>query len=258
MLVMLSSASVYAQFLFPESFVMIPLDTNRRYAGIISGSFSSQTQKLIVNQLNTRGELATRLKGNNILTFAQNFQLVRNGTETVLSGGYVFVRFRNNISHHLYPEYTGQYQWLEVRGLLQKVALTSNLRYNMIRTDKLVLGAAAGIVMEYEKWGYDGVPDERLPANTNPKEVYNPRFNSYISYDHAIADRVSLDMAVYYQVRTDRQLSRPRLGSHSRVNFKINSHLVYSVTLRLMEDFEPVVPVDPLWYNFSNEIALTF
>lgn len=250
--------SAHAQFLFTESFVLIPLDTSKKYAGSIAGSFSQQTQKYVVTQIGSRVELAQRINRLNVLTLAGNFQVVRNGGETILSGGYAFARYRSHIERNLYPEYTAQYQWFEVRGLEQKFATTANMRYRFIRNEKLSLAAAAGISMEYEKWGYSGVKDENLPANTNPREVFNPRFNSYISYDHNISEWMNLDMAIYYQFRTDTQLSRKRLGAHTRMNLRLTEHLTYALTLKIMGDYEPIVPVDVLWYNFTNELVFTF
>lgn len=257
-LMLCCSFAAKAQFLFPESFVMVPLDTNRRHAGVIAGSFSSQTQKYVVNQIGTRAELASRIKGKHVVTVAENFQMVRNGSENILSGGYVFGRFRHRIDRNIYPEYMAQYQWMEARGLEQKIALTSNVRYRIVRTEKLSLAVAAGALVEYEKWDYDGVRDEKLPANTNPVEIYSPRLNTYISYDHDIGERVSLDIALYYQMRVTGNPSKNRLGTHARVNFIINKHFAYAMTLRLMHDNQPVVPIDNLWYNFSNELVVRF
>ncbi len=250
--------SAKAQFLFSESFVMIPLDTAKKYAGTISGSFSQQTQKYVVTQLGSRVELAQRINKVNVLTLAGNFQMVRNGGENILSGGYAYARFRERINRQLYPEFTAQFQWLEARGLEQKFATTANMRYRFIRNEKLAVAAAAGLVMEYEKWGYSGVRDENLPANTNPKEVFNPRFNSYISYNHKISEMMNLDMAMYYQFRTDSNFSRKRLGAHSRLNLKLTETISYALTLKLMNEYEPVVPIDKVWYHYTNELVLYF
>jgi hypothetical protein len=250
--------SSYAQFIFPESFIMMPLDTSKKYAGTISGAFSQQTQEFVVTQLNSRIELAKRIQSVNVFTVAGNFQVVKNGPETVLSGGYVFARYRDRINRKVFPEYMLQYQWLEARGLEQKIASTANMRYRFIRTESLSLAAACGLLLEYEKWNFSAVRENDLPAETNDIEVYNPRFNSYISYDHDLGDRMNIDMAVYYQFRLDEKLSRKRLGMHSRLNIKLTNKLNYAVTIRLMDDMQPIVPVDPLWYNFSNELVLVF
>ena len=257
LLCMLHQSSI-AQFIFPESFIMMPLDTSKKYAGTIAGAFSQQTQEFVVTQLNSRIELAKRIHTLNVLTVAGNFQIVRNGPETVVSGGYVFARYRDRINRKFFPEYMIQYQWMEARGLEQKIASTANMRYRFLRTESISLAAALGFLMEYEKWNFSAVREKDLPAETNDIEVYNPRFNSYISYDHDLGDRMNIDMAVYYQFRLDEKLSRKRLGLHSRLNIKLTNKLNYAVTIRLMDDRQPIVPVDPLWYNFSNELVLAF
>ncbi|MES2382039.1 MAG: hypothetical protein V4538_13415 [Bacteroidota bacterium] len=247
----------FSQFLFPEGFVLIPLDTNQHYAGSFAGSFSSQTQKEVVNQFSGRAEVAIRLK-KNILTLANNTQIITNGNTTVISGGYLFARFRKDITRSLYPEYFAQYQWLEARGLQSKISGTANMRKRIYRDTTLSLAAGAGFLLEYEKWNYDGVPTERLPLNTNPVEVINPRFNCYFSYDHFINNTITIDAAVYYYLRVLPSFSNPRLGAHTRFGYRINKNLSYNLTLRVMNDYNPVVPVNELWYNFINELVFNF
>ncbi len=254
------SARVSAQFIFPESFVMIPIDTNRKNAGVISGSFSSQTQKVVVNQFALSSEFAHRFINNNIFTIAENFSLLLNGDETIVSGGYVFARFRPKINRQVYPEYMLQYQWREARGLEHKVAATCNARYRFYRDEKITLAFAAGGIMEYEKWNFTAVPDKTLETitNTTPVDVYNLRLNGYISYDHEINSRVKLDIGAYLNFRPDPTLFRTRYGMHALCSFRITKNLEYRVNLRTMYEVQPVVPVTNLWYQFFNALVLNF
>ncbi len=255
-LLLIISKRGYSQFLFTESFVLIPVDTHQHYSGVLAGSFSSQTQKSTVNQLVARAEVAMRIK-KNILTLANNTQLFTNGSETVLSGGYLFARFRKDITRSLYPEYFAQYQWLEARGLESKLALTANMRKRIFRDERLILATGAGFLLEYEKWNYMGVANERLPANTNAVEVVNPRFNCYFSYNQSFKKLINIDAAVYYYLNLVPNLARPRVGAHLRMGYRINKHLMYNLNLRAMNDYDPIVPVNSLWYNFNNELVYT-
>jgi len=250
--------NTHAQFLFTESFILIPIDTQKHYAGNISGSFSSQTQKETVNQIAARAELAMRLKGHHVLTIANNLQIITNGNQTILSGGYLFARFRKDISRSLYPEYYTQYQWLESRGLEQKFAFTANLRKRIYRDEKLNLATAAGFMFEYEKWNFEGVKTENLPTNTNPKETINPRFNWYFSYEQFINDQIVINAGLYYFLRTSFAESLPRIGFHGRFGYKITKNLRYNLNLRSMYDYQPIVPVSKLWYTFNNELVYNF
>jgi hypothetical protein len=257
-LVLFCFLKINAQFLFTESFVLIPIDTQKHYAGTISGSFSSQTQKETVNQLAARAELAMRLKGHHVLTVANNLQIITNGNQTILSGGYLFARFRQDISRSLYPEYYAQYQWLESRGLEQKFAITANLRKRIYRDEKLTLATAAGFMFEYEKWNFEGVKTENIPINTNPRETFNPRFNWYFSYEQFISDQIVINSGLYYFLRTSFDQSLPRIGFHGRFGYKITKNLRYNLNLRSMYDYEPIVPVSKLWYTFNNELVYNF
>jgi hypothetical protein len=250
----------YAQFLFPESYIILPIDTNKRNAGVIGGSFKSHTQKRVITEYQANSEFAHRFTHNNILTVVSNIGLIRNGEQTILSGGYVFTRYRHHISRNFYPEYMVQYQWMEVRGLEHKVAVTYNWRYRFIRTENTRLAIAGGLMGEYEDWSYRGVPEERLvlEPNTDNINVFNPRFNGYLSYDQQISERATLDMALYYNVRMFSPLLRTRYGAHAAVRVKISKHLQFRSLLRIMNDLQPVVPVTNWWHQFNNELVLSF
>lgn len=250
--------SLSAQFLFPESFVMIPLDTNRKIVGNVGGSFNQQTQINVVTQFAVRAEVAKRIKSD-VLTLVTNNQLIRDGAKNILGGGYFFARYRRKIPRVIYPEYAFQAQWKEVRGLQQRWSATANYRWRIKRNEKITLAAAAGIIAEYEKWEYDGVPIEKRPADLTPVEVFNPRFNWYFSYDHTISPKVWIDAAVYYQVRLgETLLSRERTGMHARVGVRLSQNLSFMATWKGLYDKEPVVPVGKLWYNMNNELVFTF
>ncbi len=247
-----------AQFLFTESFVMIPIDTQRLYIGNIVGGFSSQSQKETVNQIAVRAELALRLKKHRVLTIANNMQVITYGNQKLLSGGYLFARFRNDISRSLYPEYFAQAQWLETRGLEQKFALTANIRKRIFRDKTLTLATAAGLLFDYEKWNFNGVKTENTPNNTNSKYTYNPRFNWYFSYDHQINETININAGLYYFLRTSFSSPCPRIGSHIRFSYIINKNLRLNLNLKSMYEYQPIVPVSNLWYIFNNELAFTF
>lgn len=246
-----------AQFLFPESFVMIPLDTSRKIIGNVAGSFSQQTQINVVTQFAIRAEVAKRIKSD-VLTMVTNNQLIRDGVNNILGGGYLYMRYRRKIPRVIYPEYALQSQWMEVRGLQQRWSATANYRWRIKRTDKLTLAAAAGLIAEYEKWGFEGVPLEKQPINLTPVEVFNPRFNWYFSYDHLVTPKLWIDAAVYYQVRLGETLSRERLGMHARLGLKLSPNLSFMATWKGLYDKAPVVPVGKLWYNINNELVFTF
>lgn len=247
-----------AQFLFPESFIMIPLDTNKKITGNIAGAFNQQTQINLVTQFSLRSEVAMRLPNHNVFTFANSSQFIKDGSNVILGGGYVFMRFRKGIHRELYPEFLAQAQWKEIRGLQQKYALTANYRWRIKRNQKITLATAAGLMAEYERWGYSGVSAEDLPINQTPVEVFNPRFNWYFSCDYNLTQKFTLDAAVYYMVRIGETLNRKRLGLHARAGFNFTKHLGLFITCKTMLDDEPVVPVNRLWYNLNNELVFIF
>ena len=81
-----------AQLLFPESFVVI-FDTTRHFKGSVSPSLEIKTQRQLYLEVTNRADMAFRFKNHGI-TVANKFELTRDGSETILSGGFIYGKFK--------------------------------------------------------------------------------------------------------------------------------------------------------------------
>lgn len=248
--------STFGQLLYPESYVVI-FDTARTFKGTISPSLEVKTPKELYVEINNRADLAYRFK-NHGLILANKFELTKNGSETILSGGFIYAKFKTYYDNPLVLEYYAQYQWAEARGLERKYAFGPNLRYKIYKGMSGGAFAGLGVFYENETWNYQAVPTDRLPVEQNTIGVEFVKFNGYLSLKQVFSEKFKGEAAVYLQDDFEDFLQTPRVGGSSGLSYAITQNVAFAVQFRVLYDFEPVVPVDRLWFNTFTELQVTF
>lgn len=256
LLVINITAPVSAQLLYPESYVVI-FDTTRNFKGSISPSVEVKTPNELYIEITNRADMAYKFK-NHALVLANKFEFTKNGEETILSGGFLYAKFKTFYDNPLVVEHYLQYQWAEARGLEKKYAFGSNLRYKIYKNMRSGAFAGLGLFYESEKWNYQAVPVERTPGATTPVEVDYFKLNAYVSVKQTISDNVKGEAAFYLQDNFEDFLKTPRLGTSAGVSFAITKNVALAVQFRMLYDYEPIVPVDKLWFSTFTELQVTF
>lgn len=246
-----------AQIIFPESFSVL-LDSARTFKGSFTPEVKIQTQKRLLVELNSLIDLVFRMGENNSFSVAQKFEFTSFGKERVLSGGYVFTKWKSHHGHRWTPEYFSQVQWADARGLANKVAVGANMRLSVFREKKHGLFAEAGGFFEREKWNFNGVPDERLPPDRTPVVNRFWKANFYLSYKSWLTEQFFVDLSLYYQGRFDHLFSRPRLASSSEVAWQLTQYLQLGIRYQNIYDAAPVVPIDSWFHRFVTAFSVSF
>lgn len=182
--------------------------------------------------------------GKRELKLANSFQLIKSGSDVILSGGYLYAKFVSSYQKAVKPEVFVQYQWREARGIEEKYATGINLRIRFHRSQTAGIYYGVGGFYEYELWNYDGVPEEQLPADLSPVTNRLFKINSYFSLKWRPVKTLNFDLGLYYQSRYD-DLDRPRLGCHLNLEYQITKNLALGINVQTLYDYSPVVPVDP-------------
>jgi len=250
------SSSVQAQLLFPESYVVI-FDTTRHFKGSISPSIEVKTPKELYIEINNSADLAWRFKNHGII-LSNRLELTQNGEETILSGGYLYTKFKTYYDNPFVLEYYAQYHWAEARGLIKKYAFGANVRYKLYKNSQGGAFIGLGPFYEYELWNYDGVDTELIPPDPELITTRYMKLNFYLSAQRNLLERLHLEGALYLQDTFDKLLVNPRLGASAGVSYQISPMIAFGVQFRMLYDFDPVVPVDNLWYNAFTELQVTF
>jgi hypothetical protein len=248
--------SVKGQLLFTESFSVI-LDSARTIQGSFTPVIEFQTQKENLFEFEAMGDISIRL-GKNAITFASEIELTRFGGETILSGSYLYGEYRISADRLVIPELHTQFHWSEARGLERKYAVGCNARFRIIKNQVTGLFAGIGPFYEYENWNYLGVPESRLPTDTENRIQQNIKISSYLSYKHIFFSKFNLDLSVYHQSRFDEIFTTPRLASSSKIGFIFSDHLELLFIYQNIYDYKPIVPIDKWFHKYIFSLSLSF
>lgn len=245
-----------AQLLYPESYVVI-FDSTKTFKGSIAPSLELITQKELYLEVNNTADLIYKFNKSAIVV-ANNFELTRSGEETILSGGFVYAKYKKFFDNPLVMEHYAQYQWAEARGLQNKYAFGSNIRYKLYKNSLGGAFAGVGPFYEYEHWSYIGVPDDRLPIDQTPISQRLWKINCYLSTKRFITEKFKVEMAYYFQNDFEGLFKSPRHGGSLGLSYAITAHIGFGVQYRMSYDLAPVVPVDKYWYNTFTQLEIIF
>lgn len=247
---------VNAQLLFPESFVVI-FDTTRHFKGSLSPSLEIKTQRQLYVEITNRADVAFRFKNHGV-TMANKFELTRDGDETILSGGFMYGKFKTFYDNPFVLEHYIQYQWADARGLDQKFAIGSNLRYKIFKTQKGGAFAGIGPFYEYELWDFRGVPDERLPVILENQVNKVLKINIYLSTKRELSEKIRFEGALYFQDDFDDIFNDPRWAGSTSFSYSFTKNIAFAVNFQVIYDFAPLVPIDKFWLNTFSALEVTF
>lgn len=245
-----------SQLLFPESFVVI-FDSTKVFKGSVAPSLEIKTQKQLYIEITNRADMAFKFKNHGI-TLANKFELTRDGDETILSGGFIYGKFKTFYDNPFVLEHYVQYQWAEARGLERKYAIGSNLRYKLLKSNKGGAFVGMGPFFEHEVWGYRGVPDGRLPTNTDGIIANKWKLNFYISTKRELSEKIRFEGAIYFQDDFESLFNAPRWAGNIGFSYSITRNVAFAVNFLTIYDYDPLVPIDKLWINTFSALEVTF
>ena len=248
--------SAPAQLVYSENFVVL-LDSTRRFKGSFTPELRVQTQAALLVELTSLADLVFRW-GEGTLTVAQLTEFTAVGGEAALDAGYFFLKWKNHQASDWMPEYTGEIQWADARGMPFKAAVGMNLRHAVFRDPRRGLFVGAGILYEIEHWNFSAVPPERLPADAAPVRRRSTKFNTYLSLKRWLGRRLFFDGSAYYQARLATLLRTPRLAASVALAWQFTDYLQLGIQHQALYDFAPVVPVDPWFHRFTAAFTLSF
>ncbi len=246
----------FGQILHTESFAVI-LDSNRVIKGNIVPDFKFQNLKEDLLEFENTTDITLRLK-QSAITIANKIELSKYGEEVLLSGGFLYVEYRKIFENKFVLEPFSQLHWSEARGLEFKYAGGMNVRYRIYLKDKVGFYVGTGPFYEYEKWNYDGVQDDFIPAS--PDDIINEeiKLGTYLSFKWKTDFNFDFDISLYHQSAFDELISSPRLASSSSVKYNFTEHLGLIFQYQNIYDYNPIVPIDKLYNQFLASIEVSF
>jgi len=180
------------------------------------------------------------------------YQFTQNNGDAILNNAYLHVRATFNYNKKWSPEVFAQIQDDQFRGLRNRKLAGAGYRWKPLDSKKFRFVLAAGPMYESEKWRNVETGEEKLV------ELW--KLNSYLLLRWDIAENVNFNTIFYYQIGYDSSanLDRQRLSNSTNLNFKISSHLSFTVCYQMVYENEPIFPITEFIYSIENGLQLTF
>lgn len=251
-----SIKSGYSQVLHTENLNVV-LDTGKFFKGNFTPNLRFRNLKEDFLEIENTADLSFRIK-NHGFTIANRIEYSLFGKERIMSGGFLYAEYLNLQSKHIAIEPFYQMHWREARGLENKYAGGVNFRLTAFVNDHSGLFFGVGSLYEFERWNFNGIPDNRLPVDQKPIEVQRFRGTSYISYKQAIGKLFDLDISGYYQPTYTAPFDDYRLAGSFELTYNFSEFLGLRLLYQNIYDSDPVVPIDLLYHDVNFGITLSF
>jgi hypothetical protein len=222
----------------------------------ITGSIDKQKKNLVDGA--TSVDLSNNIFNNHIIIFKGTFDFTTNGNEFLQNSGYLHLRFRDNDTRLLSPEYFIQYQWNGLLGMKGRKLVGTNLRWMVLdRTYKNDLFLGLGVMYEDEGWNYKGVNSITDYSLYNDTTVQKIRINQYIKCAFSIGNNIDFVLSNFIQSDI-KNIFKPRISTNVAINFQLHKHFGLSINSESMYDLNPVVPIDKFIYSTKLQLNIKF
>jgi hypothetical protein len=234
-------------------------DSLRKKFDLVGSIFvSSDKQKRNVIDYATRLEGDIYFKNKYLLLALFRNDAVFNGKQTIQNEGMAHVRYRDMDTRKWSPEFYIQYQWNGAWGMEYRNLVGSNLRIRWMEKSGFDLYTGHGFFAEQERWNWNGVKPENIPATASDRLRRMFRFNNYVKLSAKLSDNVDWTTVSYWQFPLNGSFFQPRWFLESNVNIGIGKHFNFIVHWDHIRDRYRVVPIDLFYYTVSTGLQFNY
>lgn len=212
---------------------------------------SSDKQKNNLLDISTSIEYDNYLKNKYIILALFRNDAVFNGSQMIQNEGLSHIRYRDNDHRNFSPEFYGQYQWNGAWGMEYRYLVGSNLRIKIIDQQEGDIYAGVGTFYEVERWNWQGVKAELVPANPNDIQRDMFRLNSYLKVSRKLTKNIDLSAMSYLQFPLQGDFLQPRWYMDANMYITASNKLEFVLHWDHIRDLNRVVPIDDFFYSFS-------
>jgi hypothetical protein len=213
----------------------------------------SPTEKLVYTRLSSKADLLYVSKQNAyILINSIEYQSSTNATP--FSTGYTHFRVNFMRQHKISFETYVQVQYDEVRRMRLRTLGGGGLRFTAIDKEGVDIHVGTGLIYEVEKW--------REIENDASSDFYNEMIKSsnYLGVDFTLSKHVRLNLWGQYQTGydSDEAIRRNRYSAEASFNFIVSKRVTWINRFAYFYDAQPVIPINPAFYQLLNGLRITF
>jgi len=219
-------------------------------------SISSDKQKNNIVDIDASLAIAKYLQNKYVLIGIFKNQLVFSGRKPLQNEGWYHLRYRDNDSRKISPEYFFQYQWNGAWGMQYRVLTGANCRLQIAEKNKGDFYLGLGMFREWEMWNWSGVKLETLPDQLPTIKTEKWRLNNYIKIAKKINDKIDVSSTSYLQFPLKDEFLHPRWYFELDIFYRAEEKLNFVFHFDHIWDEKPVVPIDHYYYSYSMGVQI--
>jgi hypothetical protein len=181
-----------------------------------------------------------------------------NGKQTLENNGFFQLRFRDNDSRKIAPDFFTQYQWNGVQGMEHRALLGCNARFRWLDKKQSDLYTSIGAFYESEKWNpfINAYAFEKDSLSIVNRNIF--RLNTSAKFAFKIAKNIDFAGTTFVQFPLNSNFITPRWFFDSNLYFTVNKHIGFTIHYDHNFDTYRPLPIDDYYYSITTGIQLKF
>ncbi len=223
----------------------------KKFKGSSLFSFSSDKQKNNLIDFNNTTELDFFDKKERVLVFLEQTEISFAGTKALENNGYFQLRYRDNDTRKLYPDYFTQFQWNGIQGMEYRALGGANLRFRWMEKKKSDLYTTLGFFYEAEKW--NPFLSEFSFNSDSLNVVYRNlvRLNFSTKFAIKLAKNIDFTGSSFLQFPINSYFNHPRWFIDCNLYFDINKNFGFNIHYDHNFDTYRPLPIFKYYYNLN-------
>lgn len=213
----------------------------------------SPDEKLVYTRLTSKADMLY-VSRNHAYILINSIEYQSSSNATPFSTGYTHFRINFRRQHTLSYETYAQIQYDEVRRMRLRTLVGGGIRFTAIDEEGVDIHLGSGVMYEVEKWR----EIENDPTSDFYKEM--PKLSNYLGVEFTLSKHVNLNLWGLYQVGYDAQddITRNRYAVEASLNFIVSKRVIWINRFTYFYDAQPVIPINPAFYQIMNGLRITF
>jgi Protein of unknown function, DUF481 len=213
----------------------------------------SPDEKVVYSRLSSMADLLYVSK-HHAYILINSIEYQSSTNETPFSTGYTHFRINFRRQHKLSYETYAQIQYDEVRRMRLRIMAGGGIRFTVIDKEGVDIHLGSGVMYEMEKWR----EIENDPSSDFYKEM--PKLSNYLGIEFVLTKQVNLNLWGMYQTGYDSpdDIIRNRYAAEASLNFIMSKRVIWMNRFTYYYDAQPVIPINPAFYQITNGLRIKF
>jgi hypothetical protein len=236
--------------------VSAPNDSSKKWHTSLQAATDYNSEKEVFDW-DTRIDVTRFTAGQHLLSAKFSNSFTNTNGSNLQNSGYLHIRFRDNDSRKISPEYFTQYQWDDLRGMLNRYLIGSNMRLRLKENKTFDCYIGLGLMYEWEKWNFDGVTADKLPL-VHPDFIKTDqvKLNQYIKLSAQLFTTTEITLTNFIQAPVDKEISHPRFADFLQWNIPLSKKVGLNLNFESLYDAAPVVPIKNFYFNYQTGFSV--